>query len=48
LDEVQTRVNTTGVVPVVSPPLDELQAFIASEMARWSKVVKQVGLAGTQ
>jgi tripartite-type tricarboxylate transporter receptor subunit TctC len=48
LDEVQKRVNTTGVVPVVSPPLDELQAFIASEMARWSKVVKQAGLAGTQ
>ena len=47
-DEVQKRINTTGVVPVVSPPLGELQAFIVSEMTRWGKVVKQAGLVGSQ
>jgi hypothetical protein len=35
------------VVPVVSPPLDELARFIGSERARWGKVVQQAGLAGS-
>jgi len=47
-DEVQKRINTTGVVPVVSPPLAELAPFIASEMARWGAVVKKAGLVATQ
>jgi tripartite-type tricarboxylate transporter receptor subunit TctC len=45
--DVQQAVNRIGVVPVVSPPLDELPKFIASEKERWGKVVKQAGLAGT-
>jgi tripartite-type tricarboxylate transporter receptor subunit TctC len=47
-DEVQQRVNMIGVIPVVSPPLAELQPFITSEMTRWGTVVKKVGLVGTQ
>jgi tripartite-type tricarboxylate transporter receptor subunit TctC len=47
LPEVQQLVNKTGVVPVVSPSLDELTKFVASEKERWGKVVQQVGLAGT-
>jgi tripartite-type tricarboxylate transporter receptor subunit TctC len=47
LPDVQERINRTGVVPVVSPPLDELARFIASERARWGKVVQQAGLAGS-
>jgi tripartite-type tricarboxylate transporter receptor subunit TctC len=47
LPDVQQAVNRTGVVPVVSPSLAELTTFIASEKARWGKVVQQAGLAGT-
>lgn len=47
LPDVQERINRTGVVPVVSPPLDELAKFVANERERWGKVVKQAGLAGS-
>jgi tripartite-type tricarboxylate transporter receptor subunit TctC len=48
LPDVKQAVDRTGVVPVVTPSLGELQTFIASEKARWGKVVQQAGLAGTQ
>jgi tripartite-type tricarboxylate transporter receptor subunit TctC len=47
LPDVQQLVGRTGVVPVVSPPLDELNKFVASEKERWGKVVRQAGLGGT-
>jgi tripartite-type tricarboxylate transporter receptor subunit TctC len=47
IPDVQTAVNRTGVVAVVSPPLPELAKFIVSEKERWGKVVRQAGLAGT-
>jgi tripartite-type tricarboxylate transporter receptor subunit TctC len=47
LPEVQQVVGRTGVVPVVSPSLEELAAFVKSERERWGKVVQQAGLAGT-
>jgi tripartite-type tricarboxylate transporter receptor subunit TctC len=37
-----------GLVPVTSPPPDELKRFVAAEILRWGDVVKQAGLAGTQ
>jgi tripartite-type tricarboxylate transporter receptor subunit TctC len=48
LPDVKETIDRTGVVPVVSPPLPELEAFVASERARWGKVVQQAGLAGSQ
>lgn len=48
LPEVQQAVGRTGVVPVVSPPREELPGFIAAEAARWSKVVIEAGLAGSE
>jgi tripartite-type tricarboxylate transporter receptor subunit TctC len=47
LPDVQQAVNRTGVVAVVSPPLDELARFVKSEIERWGGVVRQAGLAGT-
>jgi tripartite-type tricarboxylate transporter receptor subunit TctC len=47
LPDVQEQINRTGVVPVVSPSLDELARFVANERERWGKVVKQAGLAGS-
>jgi tripartite-type tricarboxylate transporter receptor subunit TctC len=37
-----------GVVPVVSPPPDELVRFVKAEIVRWGKVVEQAGAAGSQ
>jgi len=47
MTDVQEKVNRTGVVAVVSPSLGELSSFVRSEIERWSKVVRQAGLAGT-
>jgi tripartite-type tricarboxylate transporter receptor subunit TctC len=47
LPDVQETINRTGVVPVVTPSLDELSRFVKSEIERWGKVVRQAGLAGT-
>jgi tripartite-type tricarboxylate transporter receptor subunit TctC len=47
LRDVQEAVSRTGVVPVVSPSLEELAKFIVTEKDRWGKVVQQAGLAGT-
>jgi tripartite-type tricarboxylate transporter receptor subunit TctC len=45
---IKEMADKIGVVPVVSPPLAELHAFIVSEKMRWGKVVQQAGLAGSQ
>jgi tripartite-type tricarboxylate transporter receptor subunit TctC len=46
LPDVKRTIDRTGVVPVVTPPLDELSRFVKSEIDRWGKV-RQAGLAGT-
>jgi tripartite-type tricarboxylate transporter receptor subunit TctC len=46
--DVRQHIVQLGMVPKSSPPADQLQAFIDSEMVRWGKVVKQAGLAGTE
>jgi tripartite-type tricarboxylate transporter receptor subunit TctC len=45
--EVQELVNRTGVVPVVSPSLEELARFVNAERERWGAGVQQAGLAGS-
>ncbi len=37
-----------GTIPQVSPPLDELKRFVASEIVRWGEVVKKAGIAGSE
>jgi tripartite-type tricarboxylate transporter receptor subunit TctC len=46
--KLKEMTDKIGVVPVVSPPLAELHAFIVSEKTRWGKIVQQAGLAGSQ
>jgi hypothetical protein len=36
------------MTPVSSPPPEELQRFINSEIGRWSKVVHEASIAGTE
>jgi tripartite-type tricarboxylate transporter receptor subunit TctC len=46
--QVRTEFTRLGLVPVTSPPPDELKRFVAAEILRWGDVVKKAGLAGTQ
>jgi tripartite-type tricarboxylate transporter receptor subunit TctC len=50
LSEPDTRqqIIDRGPIPVVSPPPEELQRFVKSEIVRWGKVVEQAGAAGSQ
>jgi tripartite-type tricarboxylate transporter receptor subunit TctC len=45
---VRQELVRQGLMPVVSPPPDELKTFVQSETARFGKIVRQAGLAGTQ
>jgi len=47
LPDVQQQLINLGMTPVSSPPPEELQRFINSEIGRWSQVVHQAGIAGT-
>ncbi|MGH6770458.1 MAG: Bug family tripartite tricarboxylate transporter substrate binding protein [Xanthobacteraceae bacterium] len=42
------EINGRGHIAVVTPPPDELQRFVKSEIARWRKVVEQAGALGSQ
>jgi tripartite-type tricarboxylate transporter receptor subunit TctC len=48
LPEVKQQLLNVGLVGVDSPGPDQLRKFVESETARWSKIVEQAGLAGTQ
>jgi tripartite-type tricarboxylate transporter receptor subunit TctC len=37
-----------GTLPQVSPPPDEMKRFVASEIARWGKIIEEAGLAGSE
>jgi tripartite-type tricarboxylate transporter receptor subunit TctC len=47
-DTVRAKMIALGMVPQSSPPPARLPDFIAAEQARWSQVVKDAGLAGTE
>ena len=43
-DELSTR----GMVALVTPPPDELRAYVKSEIVRWGDVVRRAGAAGSE
>ena len=45
---VQQKFIDLGNIPLVSPPPDELRAYVKSEIVRWGKVVEKAGLAGSE
>jgi tripartite-type tricarboxylate transporter receptor subunit TctC len=47
-DEIQKQFIAIGNIPLSSPPPDELQRYVKSEIVRWGKVVEQAGIAGSQ
>jgi tripartite-type tricarboxylate transporter receptor subunit TctC len=46
--EIRDQILKNGMLPIDSPSIAGMQAFIASEIVRWGKVVQQAGLSGTQ
>jgi len=46
MPDVQEQIGMIGMMPFDSPPPAELASFIGSEVARWSRIVQQAGIAG--
>jgi len=48
LPEVQQQIVKLGMIPPTAASREELERFIATEITRWGKVVRQAELAGTE
>jgi tripartite-type tricarboxylate transporter receptor subunit TctC len=48
LPATQKQIALLGMIPIDSPPLAEIPPFLDREIVRWSGVVEQAGIAGTQ
>jgi tripartite-type tricarboxylate transporter receptor subunit TctC len=46
--EAKDQIAKYGFVPIDSPSVEGLQSFVKSEIARWGKVVRDAGFAGSQ
>jgi tripartite-type tricarboxylate transporter receptor subunit TctC len=46
--EVKEQIVKLGLLPLESPSVDDMKAFVRSEIARWGKVVEAAGIAGTE
>jgi tripartite-type tricarboxylate transporter receptor subunit TctC len=46
--EIKEQVFKMGLLPVDTPSVANLQIFVRTEIAQWSKVVQQAGIAGSQ
>jgi tripartite-type tricarboxylate transporter receptor subunit TctC len=45
--DVKSLIIRIGMLPTKSPPPEQLKAFLASEIARWGKLIERAGLAKT-
>jgi len=48
LPEVKEAIVKYGFVPMDDAPVEALQSFMSSEIALWSRVVEQAGIAGSE
>lgn len=46
--DTQQKLVTLGVIPIDTPPVPALRAYVKTEIGRWAKVVEHAGLAGSQ
>ena len=46
--EVKQQIAKLALIPLETPSVDELKAFVKSEIARWGKVVEAAGIAGSE
>jgi tripartite-type tricarboxylate transporter receptor subunit TctC len=45
--EMKQRAATIGLLPLDSPPIEGIRAYIRSEQEKWGALVTKLGLAGT-
>lgn len=43
LPEIKDRIARLGLIPIATPPVSEMQAYVKSEIERWGKVVRSTG-----
>ena len=48
LPEIKEGIAKNGMVPMPDNSVEGLQTFVKSEIARWGKVVRDAGIAGSQ
>ena len=48
LPDVKEAIAKNGMVPMPDRSVEGLQDFVKAEIARWGKVVRDAGIAGTQ
>jgi tripartite-type tricarboxylate transporter receptor subunit TctC len=48
MPEVREQILKFGFLPLANPNVDALKTFVKSEIVRWSKVVNDAGIAGSQ
>jgi tripartite-type tricarboxylate transporter receptor subunit TctC len=46
--DVSEQIARLGMIPVDSPPPEELHRYVGSETARWSRIVQQAGATGIE
>ena len=46
--EAKDQIAKYGFVPIDSPSVEGLQSFVKAEIARWGKVIRDAGFAGSQ
>jgi len=46
--DMQQRIANIGLIPVASPSVEGIQAYIKAETEKWGTLVRQLGLAGSQ
>jgi tripartite-type tricarboxylate transporter receptor subunit TctC len=46
--EIKARAANIGLIPVDTPSVDGINAYIKDERAKWGALVKKIGLEGTQ
>jgi tripartite-type tricarboxylate transporter receptor subunit TctC len=46
--DIWQQMITMGLLPVDTPPVEELQHFAKSEIGHWGDLVRKIGIAGTE
>jgi len=46
--DVREQIVKLSLVPLASPSVDEMKAFVKAEIVRWGKVVEAAGIAGSE
>ncbi len=46
--EMKEHIAKLSLVPMDTPPVEDMRAFVKAEVVRWGKVVQAAGIAGTE